>query len=126
MSTAAIRAYWDRVAALGCVICKAPAEIAHCHGGSIVERMQEPKCKGKKLARMDFICLPLCHWHHRDTSPCGLDRDVDAWEYAYGSQASWIDRVSAQLGVDVWALARITVKPVRRRSSKILPRRIAA
>ena len=50
MSTAAVRRYWDQVAALGCVICGGPAEIAHCHGGSITERMQEPKAKGKKLA----------------------------------------------------------------------------
>ena len=126
MSTAAVREYWDRVAALGCVICKMPATIAHAHGGSIVERMKEPKAKGRKLPRYDWLVIPLCPFHAYDTSPCGLDRDVDEWEYAYGTQAMYVDRISKQLGVDVWTLALETVKPIRRRSSKILPRRIAA
>ena len=88
------------------MICRGPAEIAHAHGGSINIRMQECKAKGKKLARWDWLVLPLCCLHHRDTSPTGLDRNVDAWEYAYGEQAMWIDRISKQLGVDVWALAK--------------------
>ncbi len=77
-----------------------------------MERLKEPKCKGKKLARLDVICLPLCPHHHRDTSPCGLDRDVAAWETAYGDQAMWIDRLIAKLGVDVWALAQVGRKSV--------------
>lgn len=106
MSTAAIRRYWDAIVDMGCVICGGPAEIAHAHGGSITLRMQEPKAKGKKLPRMDWICLPLCVWHHRDTSPCGLDRNVAEWEFVYGDQAMWIDRISSKLGVDVWAKAK--------------------
>lgn len=113
MSTAAVRRYWTRVAALGCCICGGPAEIAHCHGGSIVERMKEPKAKGKKLARLDFLVLPLCPAHHRDTSPLGLDRNVAEWEAVYGEQARWIDRMSKQLGVDVWTLANEGRKAAR-------------
>ena len=106
MATAACRRYWDRVASLGCCICGAPAEIAHAHGGSVIMRMQEPKAKGVKLPRMDWLVLPLCYHHHRDTSPTGLDRNVAEWEAIYGDQAMWIDRISAKLGVDVWELAR--------------------
>ena len=106
MATAAVRKYWDKVAALGCVICGGPAEIAHAHGGSVRDKMQEPKAKGKKLPRLDWLVLPVCHWHHRDTSPCGLDRDVEQWESVYGTQVMWIDRIAAKLGVDVWELAK--------------------
>lgn len=112
MSTAAVRRYWDRVAALGCAICGGPAEIAHCHGGSITERMQEPKAKGKKLARWDWLVIGLCPAHHRDTSPLGLDRNVREWEFSYGDQAMWIDRISKRLGVDVWTLAKVGAKRV--------------
>lgn len=112
MATAAVKRYWTRVAELGCCICGAPAEIAHAHGGSIVERMQEPKCKGKKLARYDWLVLNLCPNHHRDTSINGLDGNVSAWEYAYGTQAMWIDRLILKLGVEVWELARVGQKKV--------------
>lgn len=107
MATAAVKRYWDRVAALGCVICGGPAEIAHAHGGSVNLRMQECKAKGRKLPRWDWLVLGLCYAHHRDTSPTGLDRNVDEWEYAYGDQAMWIDRISQRLGVDVWKLAKV-------------------
>jgi len=106
MATAAVKRYWGRLAAMGCILCGAPAEIAHAHGGSIVERMQEPKARGKKLARMDWIVLPLCYLHHRDTSPVGLDRDVAAWERANGTQARYIDLLCGRTGINLWELAR--------------------
>ena len=105
-ASAAVRRYWGRLAAMGCILCGAPAEIAHAHGGSIVERMQEPKARGKKLARMDWTVLPLCYLHHRDTSPVGLDRDVAAWERANGSQARYIDLLCGRTGINLWELAR--------------------
>lgn len=101
--------YWNRVAALGCVICKGPAQIAHAHNGSIRRRMQEPKAKGRKLPRYDWLVIPACPWHHKL-----LDDGVGAWESVYGDQAMWIDRISKQLGVDVWALANQGRKVVRR------------
>lgn len=105
-SSAAIKRHWSRVAALGCIITGKPAEICHCHGGSIVERMQEPHCKGKKLARYDWLVLPLTPELHR-AEYGGLDADVHAFEHKYGSQASHLDRIAKLLGVDVWKLAQI-------------------
>ncbi len=107
MSTTATRNHWHRVAAMGCLICQSPAEVAHCHGGSIVERMQEPKAKGFKLPRYDWLILPLCPLHHRDTSPLGLDRNVAAWERKFGTQAMYINSLCERLGVDLWSLANI-------------------
>ena len=107
MTTAAIRRYWTRLAARGCLICGAPAEIAHAHGGSIVECMQEPKAKGKKLPRYDWLALPLCPQHGREPYPHALDTNVRAWEARFGEQAWWIDRLCVEYGVCLWELAGI-------------------
>lgn len=116
--TAEIRRYWTALTEDGCCICKAPAEIAHCHSGSIVERMQEPKAKGVKLLRYHWLVLPLCPPHGRDTYPTGLDRNVEEWESIYGTQADWIGRMEERTGIDAWAKARALMKPA--------PGRIAA
>jgi len=108
----AVRRYWTKLADSGCLITGRPAQIAHCHGGSIVERMQEPKAKGKKLARLDWLVLPLCPEEHTM-----LDRDVATWERLRGPQAYWIDVLCKRYGVDLWMLAQVgrkTVKPAQR------------
>ena len=104
-ATAAQRRYWLQVAALGCVVCGGPAEIAHCHGGSIVERLQEPKAKGKKLTRMNWLVLPICPYHHR-TGAESLDVCQSCWELVHGTQASHIDKLCERFGLDLWTLAR--------------------
>lgn len=105
MSTAAVRRYWTTLADFGCVICGSPAEIAHCHGGSIVERCGV-KAKGVKLAFMDWVVLPLCPPHGRHPHAEALDTNVAAWEEKFGSQVSHIDRLIGFTGVDVWKLAK--------------------
>lgn len=106
-ATAAQRYYWTKLVMLGCIICGGPAEIAHSHGGSITPIMGV-KAKGKKLQRMNWIVLPLCPYHHRDTYCTGLDRDVDAWEAKFGTQAEHIDKLGALFGMDLWTLAKST------------------
>lgn len=102
MATGELQRYWTRVAACGCLICRRAAEIAHAHGGSIVERLQEPKDKGKKLLYMDWLVLPLCPDHHR-LGPLCLDNDVRLFERTFGRQADMIDLLCAVLRIDVWA-----------------------
>lgn len=102
---AAVRRYWNQLAAMGCIISGGPAEIAHCHGGSITERTGE-KAKGVKLAYMDWLVLPLAPRYARHPYPLALDTDVEAWEARYGTQAEWIDRMIARTGVNVWEKAR--------------------
>ena len=106
MAAAAVRRYWGRLAAMGCILCGGPAEIAHCHNGSIRERMQEPKAKGKRLARYDWLVLPLCPAHGRHPYPLALDTDVAAWERRYGTQAKYIDLLCGRTGINLWELAR--------------------
>jgi|GEM_PF-3860208 hypothetical protein len=114
MATAEIERYWKLIVRYGCitligddlaVACGAPAEIAHCHGGSIVERMQEPKAKGRKLPRYDWLVLPICPHHHRLTT-FGLDHGPLRWEQRHGPQAVYLDHLIRRTGVDVWARAR--------------------
>jgi hypothetical protein len=89
MPTADVKRYWSLIVKDGCILCGGPAEIAHCHGGSIVERTKQPKAKGKKLPRFDWLVLPLCPLHGREPYPTGLDLLVIG------------------TGIDVWALAGV-------------------
>ena len=120
--TAAQQRYWNALVERGCIITGRPAEIAHCHGGSIVERMQEAKAKGKKLERYNWLVLPLAPELAREPYPFALDTDVAAWEARNGAQAAFIDVLAIEYGLDLWGLAM--TRPVRRarRISKIVPR----
>jgi hypothetical protein len=106
-SIVSVKAYWQKLVEGGCLICRRPAEVAHAHGGSIVERMGEPKAKGKKLPRYDWLVLALCPEHHRLHNQA-LDLDVKAWERHHGAQANWIDYLAALHGLDLWKLAKET------------------
>lgn len=110
MALAPVKRYWNKLAAMGCIVTGGPAEIAHCHGGSLIEHGRSmgrdyQKAKGKKLAHMDWLVLPICPDLHR-IQPFALDHNVDEWEYRYGPQTYWLDVMIARTGIDVWALAR--------------------
>jgi hypothetical protein len=109
MASAAAKRHWTRVAALGCLVCGGPAEIAHAHGPSLTAR-GFLKPKGKKQAWQDYLVLPLCPAHHRHQT-MSLDNALATWESIYGTCAMHIDHVGAELGVDPWALARAVMRP---------------
>lgn len=67
--------------------------------------MGEPKAKGRKLPRMNWLVIPLCPYHHRGT--VGLDYGVVAWETNFGPQVGHIDRLIQRLGMPVWELAQV-------------------
>ena len=112
--TAEQREHWNLITRLGCIallddigmVCGSHAEIAHAHGGSIVDRMGEPKAKGVKLRRYHWLALPLCPIHGRPEYQTGLDYNVEAWERRHGPQALYIDRLCALFGIDLWARAK--------------------
>lgn len=106
MATNAIRRFWSRVTALGCIVCSGPAEVAHVIGKpSVTERIQEPKPKGKKLPRHDWLTIPACPWHHR-YAPDSLDLAPRDFERNYGAVAEHLDMIAARLEVDVWGLSQ--------------------
>ncbi len=109
--TAAQQRYWDRLVRMDCLISGKPAEIAHCHGGSIIEKGVQlgrdyTKAKGWKLPYMHGLVLPLAPEYGREPYPTGLDTNVEAWEEANGTQVFWIDELIRRTGVNVWDLAR--------------------
>lgn len=105
MATNEVRRYWTRVAELGCVVCKGPAEIAHAHGGSLRD-IGIYRAKGRKPS--DWLVLPLCPSHHR-WAPLGLDLSVAAWESRFGTLVEHLDAIAKTLGVPVWEKAGETV-----------------
>lgn len=103
MSTAAVKRFWTRAIDLGCVITGGPAEIAHCHSGSMVPIIGV-KAKGKKLPQHDWLILPLDYRLHRQEYG-GLDANVRAWEAKYGTQVSHLIALGKKLNLDLFALA---------------------
>jgi len=80
--TAEERRHWDRVAELGCVVCRQPAEIHHVTGQAT--RM------GRLPRRHDRV-VGLCPRHHRLTAPGGHLESVEALSHRGFFRRHWID-----------------------------------
>jgi hypothetical protein len=74
----------SRIAALGCCICGAPAEIHH------VRRYGEK--------RKDSKAIPLCPKHHRTGGHgVAIHEGRKTWREKYGSEEKWLAWVEAKL-----------------------------
>jgi len=81
------RQYLGRVAAMGCVICRRPAEIHH---------LLSRKAMGKKRSNYDVI--PLCPDHHRNGGHgVAIHSGVKTWEANFGTEEQLLEAVK-------WAL----------------------
>ena len=81
------RAWLERVASLGCVICQSPAEIHHLLTG---------KGMGKKAT--NFEVIPLCPLHHRHGGHgIAIHSGVKTWEARHGTELEHLERVRAVL-----------------------------
>jgi len=81
--TAAEKRHLDRVAALGCCVCGAPAEVHH------VRRYGEP--------RDHMRVIPLCPRHHR-TGGCGEAIHAGRQSWRYGTETEWLGWVRNAIG----------------------------
>jgi hypothetical protein len=94
---AAVRTYWDKVAALGCIVSSTTEDVTihHVHGGSM--RGVIPRGRGVKH---DWMVIPLASKYH--TGQFGIDGSmgVMAWEKKYGPQLGFLLEVMRQTGVD--------------------------
>lgn len=95
MSTKAEQSHKNRVAALGCIVCRnlghgqSPAEIHHV-------RFQQ----GMGQRASDFEVLPLCYLHHRGgIHGVSFHAGQRTWEVEYGTEAQLLEQVSKLLGV---------------------------
>lgn len=102
----AIREHWTAVARLRCIITGQPAEIAHCHGGSISTVLGPHFRPGMAQRQNHWLVLPLSTYLHRGRY--GLDTSsVEDWEAAYGLQVHLLEEVSHRLGYNVFERAGV-------------------
>jgi hypothetical protein len=108
MATEEIRQHWARVVEHGCIITQQPAEIAHCHGGSISDELPPSFRPGVAQKQSDWLVLPLCPRLHR-LGPNSLDGgSVREWEATWGTQMDFLRELSGRLGYDVFERAGLT------------------
>ena len=75
----------DDIAAMGCCICGAPAEIHHVRRG------------GAK--RDDSKVIPLCPRHHRTGGHgVAIHAGRKSWEARFGDELDWLDKIGSERG----------------------------
>ena len=116
--TAEHRRHWDRVADLGGILTGGPAEIAHCHGGSM--KLLGPDWQPGMGQRQDhWLVIPL-NWkaHRGRVGLDSFDEGVDKWEAYWGkTQIELLIEVSDRLGYCVFAKAGVQ-RPTTRTDPK--------
>lgn len=84
--TTAEKAYHARVAALGCILCGAPATIHHKTGA------------GMGLRASHYDVIPLCPMHHQHGGyGVAVHAGTKEWERRYGTQDALIEQVKRML-----------------------------
>lgn len=84
-ATAAEKAHLRRVAELGCMVCKMPAQVHHCgtHLGGGRDHMQ---------------VIPLCATHHTNGGyGVAIHAGKKAWQANYGTEQEMLDKVDKML-----------------------------
>jgi hypothetical protein len=83
------REYMGRVAELGCIICRRPAQIHHIRAGSGI---------GQRAAHTDI--LPLCSEHHLNGGHgVAIHAGRRTWEEKYGTELELLERVKKEVAV---------------------------
>ena len=112
-ASAEIKRHWTRVAELNCILTGGPAEIAHCHGGSI-NLLGADFRPGWGQKQSDWLVLPLRADIHR-IGPDSLDGgSVEQWEAHWDTQLRLLLELSWQLGYSVYKKAGIDPALVER------------
>lgn len=93
--TKAEQQHLDRVAALGCIVCRnlglgeTPAEIHHCSSGT-----------GLSVRADHYHIIPLCPFHHRHGGyAAAIHAGRRTWEKNYGTEAQLLAQVKRELGI---------------------------
>lgn len=108
-ATLEITRHWARVAALGCILTRQPATVAHCHGGSVSLLLGADYRPGVAQRQNHWLVLPLSRELHQgayglDTHPDG----VAAWEALHGTQVRLLEELSWMLGYCVFERAGVS------------------
>lgn len=93
MATAAEKRYLDKVAGLGCVVCRnlgygeTPAAIHHIRTG-----------QGMSQRAGNYLVLPLCAEHHQNGGyGVAIHAGQEAWEAMYGTEIELLDQVIGEV-----------------------------
>ncbi len=102
MKSPSKKAHAAALRALGCVISGlTPVELHHCMGGSM---RQFGQLRGVGMRTSDWLQIPLAPRYH--TGELGIDAlGIETWERTFAPQVELLERVSAELGYDVFELA---------------------
>jgi len=77
------RQHLGKVAAIGCIICRMPAEIHHVRSGM-----------GMGQRNTNFNVIPLCHIHHRTGGHgVALHAGKKTFEEKFGTELELLERV---------------------------------
>ena len=89
MTTAKEKAHLSRVAALGCIVCGAQAQVHHIRAG-----------RGMALRASHYDTIPLCPPHHT-TGGYGvaIHSGQKEFEKRYGTERELLSQVRAELGM---------------------------
>ena len=93
MSTAAEKRYMNKVACLGCVVCRnsglgdTPANIHHIRTG-----------QGKGQRASNYLIIPLCKIHHQDGGPgVAIHADRRRFEALYGTELELLSQTIGEI-----------------------------
>jgi len=103
---AAQKRHWDAVAQLNCLLTGAPATIAHCHGGSIIDTFGRAANPGMGQRQNHWLVIPLSKELHQ--GHYGLDTyagGVWEWESLHQSQVIMLEWVCHLTDINVFEKA---------------------
>lgn len=93
MSTAAEKRYMNKVACLGCVVCRnsglgdTPANIHHIRTG-----------QGKGQRASNYLIIPLCKIHHQDGGPgVAIHADRRRFEALHGTELELLSQTIGEI-----------------------------
>jgi hypothetical protein len=82
MGKRSVNPRFERLVAHGCAVCRGPAIIHHCGGGSVLDSGIK---RGVGQKNSDDLTIPLCPHHHNGDE--GIHTlGVRTWEERYGRQ----------------------------------------
>jgi hypothetical protein len=87
-ATAAEKRHMGMVAALGCLICRQPANVHHCgtHMGG---------------GRDNMKVIPLCHWHHQNGGyGVALHAGKKEWQKRHGTEEELLTKTQDLLSTN--------------------------
>jgi hypothetical protein len=90
MTTKKEREHMDRVASLGCLVCKRPANLHHIR----------PKGTGIGRRSSHFEVVPLCWDHHQGNF--SIHNRKKAFEKKYGTEKQMLKQVLEDLGLQCY------------------------